>query len=178
MSTRMSIDSEQRKIGSRACAIVHYQIDAERWLYREDPDPAVGRDCVIELSENDRWLGHRLECQIKGTKNPSKLTREDAFTYSLETRTIQYALNSSGAFVLFYVDVVNEIVYYLPVQDYFIENKQLFDKLDAQQETINVHIPQANILAKGDRELREIARSTYVDGPGPDLKRYLQMRLF
>ena len=174
---RFPIDSEQRKIGSRACAIVHYQIDADHWVYTEDPDEEVGRDCVLELSENYRWTDHRIECQIKGSKNPSALKKGENLSYPLETKTIEYALAQRNAFVLFYVDIVREDVYFLPIQDYFIENKDLFEKLDGSQETINVRIPRANLLKKNDAALQDIARSTYFDGPGPGLTKYLQEQM-
>lgn len=175
---RFPIDSDQRKIGSRACAIVHYQIDSDHWLYREDTEVDVGRDCILELSENNRWLNHKIECQIKGSKKPKKLKRDNAFSFALETKTILYALNSNNAFILFYVDVTKEEAYYLPIQDYFINNIELFDKLNSEQETINVHIPKANLLKEKDYDLQELARNTYFDGPGIDLKKYSQERLF
>ena len=172
MAARFPIDNDTRKTASRACAIVHYFIDSDHWLYREDTEIDVGRDCVLELSENNRWLNHKIECQIKGTKKPVKLKREDAFSFPLETKTIMYALNSANAFVLFYVDVTNEVVYYLPIQDYFIADKKRFDKLDGNQDTINVHIPIDNMLSEKDSELQDIARSTYVDGPSKKLKKH------
>lgn len=87
-------------------------------------------------------------------------------------KIINYALNAPGAFVLFYVDVENEVVYYLPIQDYFIANKTLFDKLDTWQERMNVHIPIDNILSDDDFDLQEIAKSVYVDGPSRNLRKY------
>ena len=47
-------------------------------------------------------------------------------------KTINYGLSSPIAFVLFYVDVDHGIVYYLPIQDYFIANPELFDALESK----------------------------------------------
>lgn len=74
--------------------------------------------------------------------------------------------------MLFYVDVENEVVCYLPIQDYFITNKTFFDKLEMRQEKIGVHIPIDNILSDDDFDLQEIAKSVYVDGPSRNLRKY------
>lgn len=169
---RVPIDCEQRKTGSKARAIVHYKLNAEHWDYREETGNDYGRDCVIELSENNRWNNHKIEGQIKGTCKPALLKREKCFSFPMEIKTINYALGARSAFVLFYVDVEHEVVYYLPIQDYFIANKMLFDKLDTGQEKMNVHIPTDNILSNGDFDLQEIAKSVYVDGPSRALRKY------
>ena len=169
---RTPIDSEACRIGSKARAIVHYKLNAEHWDYREETGNDYGRDCIIELSENDCWNNHKIEGQIKGTCNPTQLKREKCFSFPLDIKTINYALGTPSAFSLFYVDIVNEAVYYLPIQDYFISNNDLFDKLDKVQGTINVHIPVDNILSDNDFDLQEISKSVYVDGSSRKLKRY------
>lgn len=126
-----------------------------------------GMDCSIELIENEEFVNKKIEGQIKGTKSPNKLTNEDCFSFSMETKTINYGLSSTTAFVLFYVDVIKEIVYYLPIQDYFIANPPLFDKLE--QKTINLHIPCDNILNEDDFDLQQIAKSVFIDGSTREL---------
>jgi len=91
----------------------------------------------------------------------------------MEIKTIRYGLGSSSAFVLFYVDNVNEIVYYLPIQEYFIANPKLFDKLDTEQKTMNVHIPIDNIVSEDDYNLQQIAKSVYVGGPSRRLHKVI-----
>jgi hypothetical protein len=68
-------------------------------------------------------------------------------------------------------DVVNEVVYYLPLQDYFISNKASFDKLENNKESINIHIPCDNIVCAEDFDLQQIAKSVYVDGPSRRLRK-------
>lgn len=170
--SNMPMDSDSRKIASKARAIVHYKLDAEHWEYREETGRDFGRDCIIELSENDRWNNNKIEGQIKGTNSPNLLKKKNCFSFSLEVKTISYALGCPSAFVLFYVNVQNEEVYYLPIQDYFIANKKLFEKLDTDQNTIKVHIPIDNILSDDDFDLQEIAKSVYVDGPSRNLRKY------
>lgn len=175
--TPFPVDTEQRKTGSRACAIVHYKIDSEHWLYREETEVDIGRDCTIELSENDKWMNYKIECQIKGVKSSHrlsqlKLKRENSYSFPLEKKTIMYALNSKTPFVLFLVDIQREKVYYLAIQDYFIANKKLFRKLDQGDDgTLNLHISMDCFLSD-DSDLREIAKSIYVDGPGESLRKY------
>ena len=162
---------EGRVIGSTAKGIFHYQLPKKRWEYHESTGADNGTDCVIELIENDEFHNHKIECQIKGTTNATQLKREPVFSFPLEIKTINYALSSSTGFVLFYVDVKNEIVYYLPIQDYFISNKELYDVLNSDQEKLSVHIPADNILSEDDFDLQQISKSIYIDGPSKNLYR-------
>ena len=63
-------DDEKRRTGSRGRGIVHFKLNADHWDYREETGNDYGRDCVAELSENDEWLNHKVEGQIKGTASP------------------------------------------------------------------------------------------------------------
>lgn len=103
-----------------------------------------------------------------------KLKKENSYSFPLEKKTIMYALNSNVAFVLFLVDLANETVYYLAIQEYFIANKELFKRIEDNNDdgTLNVHISCEHILSYDDHDLQEIAKSTYVDGPGEMLRRY------
>lgn len=162
-------DCDERKKGSEARGIVHYKISKEHWEYHEYTGTDHGIDCIIELIENDKYINKKIEGQIKGTSSPNKLIKEDCFSFSMETKTINYGLSSTVAFVLFYVDIVKEEVYYLPIQDYFIANPSLYDKLG--QQTIALHIPCDNILNKDDFELQQTAKSVYADGPSRTLRK-------
>jgi len=167
------IDTPQRKIGSRAVAIVHYYMDSNHWEFRQETGNDVGRDCTFELSENDEWLNHKIEGQIKGTKKFEPLkTKNNVVSFSMEVKTINYALRSHCPFVLFYVDVSKENVYYLPIQEYFIDHPDLFAKLDGSQDKMSLRIPLENLLNQSDERLMDIARITYLDGPGSSLKRH------
>ena len=163
-------DDEKRKTGSRGRAIVHFQIDSEHWDYREETGNDYGRDCIIELSENDEWHNHKVEGQIKGTGSIKKIDDGAYISFPMPVRTIEYALGTPTAFVLFVADTKTNDVYYQCVQDYFIENKKLFERLE--QGTINIRIPVSQNLVLGDDTLQELARVTFVDGPGQSLKRH------
>ena len=164
-------DNESRKIGSRGRAIVHYQINSDHWEYHEETGNDYGRDCTLELSEENEWNNHKVEGQIKGTGS-IKLIENGAFvSFSMSVHTIEYALGTSTAFVLFVVDTNTSEVYYQCIQGYFIENKELFNKLE--QGTISIRIPVSQNLVKGDELLQELAKVTFLDGPGNTLKRYV-----
>lgn len=163
-------DDNNRKIGSRGRAIVHFQIDSNHWDYREETGNDYGRDCVIELSENDEWRNHKIEGQIKATGAVKKIEGGAYISFPMPVKTIEYALGASTAFVLFVADTETNDVYFQCVQDYFIDNNHLFAKLE--QGTINIRIPISQNLANGDELLQQLAKVTFVDGPGQSLKRH------
>ena len=159
--SKLPKDCTARVIGAEVRKLVHYRFSSERWEYHEETGRDMGRDCTIELIE--------IEGKIKGTRDPKRLAAGEEFTFSIDIKTINYALSSSTAYVLFYVDVDNEIVYYLPLQDYFIANPKLFDRIEKNKTTLNVHIPGNNIVSNQDFDLQQIAKSIYVDGPTRNL---------
>ena len=164
-------DCLARKIGSKARAIVHYQFDAEHWDFHEQTGNDYGVDCWIELSRNGAWNNEKIEGQIKGSKELKQIKSAPVFSFQMEKKTILYALNGSNAFVLFLVDVSKEIVYYLPLQDYFISDPKCFDSLDSDTESMAIHVPVDNILSRDDYDLQCIAQSRYIDGPGRALRK-------
>ena len=164
-------DCSERVIGAEARKMVHFQFPSEHWEYHEETGRDSGRDCLIELVENDLYVNKKIEGQIKGTRNPKKLSKELAFTFSIDIKTINYGLSSPVAFVLFYVLVDEGIVYYLPIQDYFIAHPELFDRLEKNDSKLNVHIPLDNIVSDDDFDLQQIAKSVYVDGPSRKLRK-------
>ncbi len=158
-----------RRIGAEARKLVHSAFSTERWEYHEETGQDVGRDCTIELVENDEWTNKKIEGQIKGTTIAKTVNNGRAYSFSIELKTIKYALGSSSAFVLFFVPIETGKVYYLPIQDYFIADPALFEKLEGNQKTLNVHIPIENIVSEDDYDLQQIAKSVYVGGPARDL---------
>lgn len=162
-------DISSRGIGSRARAIVHYVFDSDYWEYREETGIDVGIDCSFELIENNQWTGHRIYCQIKGTKTPKFVCNDTYISVSMKISTLNYALTRSEAFLLICVDVITEIAYYLPIQEYFIANMNLFDKLNSEQENLTLRIPVDNIVTQDNDNLTEIAKSRYLGGASRQL---------
>ncbi len=167
--SKLPKDCSQRIIGAEARKLVHYQFSSERWEYHEETGLDHGRDCIIELVENEIFTNKKIEGQIKGTRNPKLLNDQKTYSFPLDIKTINYGLSSATAFVLFYVLVEEEMVLYLPIQDYFIADKTRFDRLEHNASTLNVHIPCDNILNEDDFDLQEIAKSVYINGPSRHL---------
>lgn len=165
-------DSESRRTDARACAIVHYMFDADHWQYREITGQDVGCDCEFELSENNYWQGHKIECQIKGTRHISnyKLKTGPCLSFPLDVRTINYGLNKSASFILLLVDVEKECVYYQHIQRYFMNKPKLLKKLAEEPKTMSIHIPIANKLEEDDSILQGYSRETFTRDSGGCLK--------
>lgn len=169
--SRFPKDCSQRRIGEEARSLVHYKLPKNHWEFHEYTGTDHGVDCVIELVENEEYHNHKFEGQIKGSIKPKYLQNENAISFPMDTKTINYGLSSRIAFVLLFVDIETEIVYYIPIQDYFISKPSLFDKLTTEQKTINIHIPCDNTISKDDFDLIQVAKSVYINGPSRDLKR-------
>jgi len=155
-------DCSQRKICSRANAILHYKIDSEHWEYRLETGNDVGRDCTIELTEDNEWRNNKIEGQVKGQTNPNLILKGEYISFPMDLKTINYALNSRYAFVLFVVDITNEIVYYQAIQEYFISCPSRYEKKNEDQKTINIRIQVSNMISESDSELQNLARRTYI----------------
>ncbi len=156
----------------RGVVLVQYRLNSDEWIYRTETGNDVGRDCVVELVEDDVCHNHKVEGQVKGRTKLTFLDDDKIVSFPLDVKTIEYALGSSTAFVLFVVDTRQEVekVYYQCIQDYCIENKEVFNKLD--QKTINIHIPVSQELSDSDELLKELSKAIYVNTGTEDIKRY------
>ena len=149
-------DTEQRKNGTKALSILCYQLDSNHWDFKQETGNDVGRDCIIELSEDDEWRNHKIEGQIKGRSSLDFIKNGTYISFPLEVKTINYAINSKNSFVLFLVDLKTEKIYFENVQDYILNNN-LAKKLE-NQKTINISIDVNNCLPNGDILLQEYAK--------------------
>jgi len=155
-------DDESRKIGTRARQLVVSAFDADHWDFHELTGTDHGIDIQFELIEDDEYRNHGIRGQIKGTKMVTMMKTEATISKQVDIKLIAYALGSAEPFVLFLADTLEEKVYYLPIQDYFIANPGLYSKLDSGQSSMNVHIPLDNIVCKDDVDLQDIAKSRYI----------------
>lgn len=166
MKKNYPIDDDNRAAGSRAKGIVHYKFNADHWEYRDYTGVDVGIDCCLELTENDEWTGNIIECQVKGRSKPKFNASKDFISLELKRSTLNYALSRASSYVVLLVDLSDEKIYYLPIQEYFIANPQLFSKLTSDQNDITIRIPVDNVVSEKDEDLQEIAKSRYTGGPG------------
>ena len=151
-------DTPARKIGSKASSIVHYKFDTEHWIYRPESGPDYGRDCTLELIEDNTWRNHKLECQIKGTLKPKLIQNEKFISQNLDFKTLSYALGSNVSFLLLVVDINTETIYYQCLQDYYQEHKEEIDKKLNRYESINIRIPIKNVTIENDTDLQRLAK--------------------
>ena len=163
-------DCCSRVIAAHARKMVHYIFPSEDWEYHEVTGCDNGMDCILELVENEKWHNKKIEGQIKGTRS-LRVLKNNEISISIDTKTILYGLSSLCAFVVFMVDVSKNEVYYLPIQDYFISQPALFDKIESDQKTMALHIPLDNLVLNNLFELKQIAKSVYLHGPSRELKR-------
>lgn len=89
------------------------------------------------------------------------IEEKNGFSFDLDIKTINYALDSSVAFVLIVVDINEEDVFCVPIQDYFIANPKYFNKLN-NKISINIKFNEENLLSEYENELKELAKSTYI----------------
>lgn len=153
-------DQDSRATGSKARAIVHRLFDAECWEYREITGIDVGLDCAFDLIEDDEWTGNYIECQVKGRTQPYFTNEGQSVSISIKTSTINYALRRPSTFILLLVRIDPEEVYYLPVEEYFINNASERKKLK-NQSSITLRIPVGNRISQEGRELIPFAKMRY-----------------
>lgn len=167
--SRFPADSESRRTDTRACAIVHYTIDADHWDYKTECGHDVGRDCILELSEDNYWKGKSVQVQIKGTRHVKDLLVSSGKEISkpLEVETIWYALRQPTSFLLMIVDVESETIYYRELHEHFLEHPELRSKLDGQK-TVSIRFSSESVFDKvNDMDLQMIAAKSFArDGDG------------
>lgn len=158
-------EEEINRTGSGGMALLHYKLNYEHWEFRLETGVDRGRDCIIEYIMENEWHNNIIQCQVKGTKTPETylLKNEDVFSYNLDKKYINYALGSTNASVLFLCDLKNEVVYYLPVQEFFINNPDKYINLrNTKTESLNVHIPVTCTVDKNnDIMLRKLSQTNY-----------------
>ncbi len=152
-------DSEQRKKGSRARAIIHYQLNSNNWDFKEETGNDVGRDCIIELSENDEWKNNKVECQIKGRSELKFLQNKNYISFPLEVKTVNYAKSSSYSFLLLLVDLKTERIYFECIQDYLLKNN-INNKLE-NQNTVNILLDINKYITPNDKILQFYAKKRW-----------------
>ncbi|MGM9639898.1 MAG: DUF4365 domain-containing protein [Faecousia sp.] len=159
-------ESQLGRTGSGGIALIHFAFNYEHWEFRQETGADRGRDCSIEYIDGNEWQHNTLQGQVKGTKSPETYLLKNGthFSYPLDKKTIYYALHSPEAFLLFLCDLKHNIVYYLPIQEYFINEPEKYENLE-NPDTIrmNLHIPVKNTVRRDDdAELIDLAKATYI----------------
>ena len=165
--TRLPRDDsrEINAIGRGGMRLAHYAFNFECWEFRLGTGKDVGEDCVYEYIDEHSWHNARIRAQVKGIRNPKTylVARDTEFSYPLGKEFIEYALRSNEAFVLLICDLMNEKVYYLPLQDYFINNPEEYKRLRSGTDSMKLRVPVSNIVDSAhNEELVDLANNSYV----------------
>lgn len=168
------MDDEKALEGRIGVSAIHYYLNAEYWHFRTASGVDIGIDFQIELIEDAINTGRTIFCQAKSTKNPVfRYGNTTLCFYTVKRSTMQYWLNMSNPVVLFVVDSREkpETIYYLPIQDYFIQHPEYVKELEQKDEgTYVLRIPIANKLESECKLLRELAKKSYIGTVGIDLR--------
>ena len=168
--SKLPEDCSARAICTRSRGIFAYQIDSNKWEWHEQTGTDHGTDIVLELSDGECFSGKKIEGQLKG-RTQIEFLKSGKIKFDLEVKTTNYALNNSNPFVLFLIDVTEEKVYYLAIQDYFIENPERFGAAKNNAYSVTLHIDPENTLDGKPDELISIANRVYAGGPSVGLRR-------
>ena len=145
---------------SKSYQVLLPKFDARRWAFGCSEWQDHGVDYSFEYVQDGFFHGFRLLGQVKGSSH-LKFGNADSFSYALPVKTANYAVECSQPFVLFVVDLISATAYYLPLQDYFIANRDKYEKLKVNTSTISVRIPTRNTVSYADDDLVVVAKSCY-----------------
>ena len=160
LSERKPRDCSPRIVSNRARSIVPYRLNSSTWEWHEQTGTDHGTDMILELVEDGLYSNRKVEVQIKGTQN-LELINDNLIVYDFDVKTVNYALGTANAFVLFLVDIVEEVVYYLAIQEYFMRNPQKMNAAKSNNSSVRIQIPVTNTINENTVELCELARRTY-----------------
>ena len=118
---------------SKSYQVLLPKFNARRWAFGSSEWQDHGVDYSFEYVQDGFFHGFRLLGQVKG----------------------------SQPFVLFVVDLISATAYYLPLQDYFIANRDKYEKLKVNTSTISVRIPTRNTVSYADDDFVVVPKSCY-----------------
>ncbi|MBX3036572.1 MAG: DUF4365 domain-containing protein [Anaerolineales bacterium] len=107
-----------------------------------------GLDLAIEIIENENVTGAHFLMQLK-SKDKLVINKKGFISHPCKTSTLQYFLERPELVIYLVYDTVNDIGYWIWVQD-FLRNQLDLDW--KKQETFTIQIPKDNILNKDNVE--------------------------
>ncbi len=170
MKSKYPNDCSARVVCTKSRSIFVYKINAETWEWHEQTGTDHGTDIILELSDKNNFVGKKIEGQIKG-RTKLKYLKNGKIKFDLEVKAANYAVGNPNAFVLFLVDVSKEKVYYLPLQDYFMENPKKFEAVKNNKTVVTVHIDKESNIDTSAEELISLTRYVYITDASGSLKK-------
>ena len=113
-------DTEEFKKERKSYQLLFYRLNADVWAPNGSDNTDHGMDYGFEYIENGNYKGYRILSQIKSTEHIIKSKKSVSF--DLKVITAAYAISSAQPFVLFVVDLIADVIYYICLQDFFIDN--------------------------------------------------------
>ncbi len=152
-------DTEEFKKERKSYQLLFYRLNAEVWAPNGSDHTDHGMDYGFEYIEDGRYKGFRIYSQIKSTEHINK--SEKCVSFDLKVKTAAYAISSAQPFVLFIVDLVRDVAYYICLQDFFIDNPTSLESVSNNKSTVRIKIPLTQTVTRDTTGLQEIAKAQY-----------------
>lgn len=149
MSGLPKIKIEEKRIENRARKLAPLCF-TDDWIHKEETGDDFGRDMIMEYTENGYAVNEKISLQIKARTKLVYINNNEAISFPLAVRTIEYALRERIAFLLFLYDAEMNTMYYLNIQEYMSQKDENWRNNDY---TYNVHIPLKNIACPEANEI-------------------------
>ena len=150
-------DTSQKRSERKSFKIFVSHLDSNCWDLLGSDRNDHGVDYSYEYIEDGEYKGYRILCQLKGRTSPE--IKENKIVFDFPVKTANFAVGCSQPFILILVDLSTSEAYFLPIQDYFIENPKKLKTLEKNSDTIRVFIPLENTLV--NPKLIQVAKSQY-----------------
>lgn len=150
-------DTYERRQERKSFQILFPLMAAEFWDYLGSDRNDHGVDHAFELIENELFKGYRILSQVKSRTAPEM--RKDHYVLDFPVKTANYAVGCSQPFFLFFVNLTTREAFYLPLQEYFLNNPKKLDALEKNKSTIRVFIPVENMV--DNKAMRQFAKAQY-----------------
>ncbi len=152
-------DTENFQKERRSYQLLFYRLNANVWAPNGSDNTDHGMDYGFEFIEDSLFKGYRILSQIKSTEHIKK--NEKYIAFDLKVITAVYAISSSQPFVLFVVDLIADVAYFICLQDFFIENQDSFEAMQKNKSTVRIKIPIDQVVTRETTKLQDIAKSQY-----------------
>ncbi len=152
-------DTEEFKKERESYQLLFYRLNAKVWAPNGSDNTDHGMDYGFEYIEDGQYKGYRIYSQIKSTEHINK--SEEYISYDLKVKTAAYAISSAQPFVLFIVDLIDDVAYYTCLQDFFINNPSSLEAVGKNKSTVRIKVPLFQTVTRNTTGLQEVAKSQY-----------------
>lgn len=152
------------EIGTEAGRIFEYNLPSS-WIFRSQEDQNdFGIDGEIELKdESGKALGKNsvFKVQIKGEEHSTYIHEGKTLSFNLKMERLRYYFEFKVPVILVVVEVSSEKIYWLPITN--DENLRIKASQSCDNESIQIHLPIENSLARKNDELANKIISSVID---------------